>query len=894
MFAFRRLWLVVRHLLGRTRRDRDLDAELQSYLDLRGDELRRRGMPPEAAARRARIDLGGVAPVTEAVRAVRTGAALDRTWQDVRYALRGLRRSRGFAAAAIGTLALGVGANLAVFAVVDAAVFKPLPYAEAERLVEIERVVNRGRANQSRESQLPWEHVDAWRSESRLFDMAAALRWPGSAKVGDGDSAESTTIGRLSPELLRMLGVRPQIGRWFAPEDLADGSPVVLLTDTYWRTRLGAVRDVVGATLAINGRPHTIVGVMPAQFAWRVEAPVWPVSVAGWVPLDEFQERTQSKVQTVSTIFRLRPGLSLGDARRQLGAAAARHATAAGVSVPDDVELAPLDDRRMLTDSNMALFALLGAVGLLVLIACANVANLVVARSISRQREFSLRGALGASRGRLVRQTITESLVLATIAGGAAVVFAALSRGLLVALVPAELGLFRANPAAIDGRAVAACAVLVLLATVISALPSALRTRRTDLGVLLAGSERSIGTSGVGRAALAVLQSTQVALTVVLLAGCMLLAASFVRLVRTDLGFDPDGLAYLSLDLPRDRYPTAAAEDAFRDRLLAELRRAPSIESAAYAMSPPTGAIGNLLLRDDASEPVSTGASSDEGPLIRILLTDPAGFDLIGQRVVAGRSFNAADTTTSPPVAIVDEESAARLYPGESPIGKEIRYRRAGPWLTIVGVVSRVQPRRFTVRDNRIDVYRPFAQRDFAQGAAPLLLRDRDGDTARALAAARSVVRVLDPAIDVPAGGAVANQYAWNYDSPRFYTTLMSLFAGLALATAGVGLSGLLNFSVVRRRHEIGVRVALGASPGGVRAMILRDAIAPVLVGAAAGLVAALWLSRYLASMLYEITPSHPVSYVAAVGVLGATALLAAWAPARRATRLDPSTTLRE
>jgi putative ABC transport system permease protein len=630
---------------------------------------------------------------------------------------------------------------------------------------------------------------------------------------------------------------------------------------------------------------------MPASFAWRVDAPVWPVSVAGWLPIDEGRDRAQAAPAPLAAIFRLRPGLSLDNAHREVSAAAARHAAIGEANATYDASIVPLDDRRVLTSRNVPLFVLLGAVAMLVLVACVNVANLVVARSLSRQRELSLRAAIGASRGRLVRQAVTESLVLATLAGVFAILVALLSRGALVAFVPAELGLFRANPAAVDARTIGACAGLVLLATVFSALPSVLRTRRTDLGALLAGSERSTGSSPFKRPALAFLQSAQVALTVVLVAACMLLATSFVRLVHTDLGFDPAGLAKLAVDLPGDRYPTVAARDEFFARLLDELRRTPSIASATYANSPAFAGVVGYLSRP---EELTSGAAEDPQRLIRIMLVAHDAFDVIGQRIVAGRPFSASDGATFAPVAIIDANSAERLYPGESPVGRQIRYRDNEPWLTIVGVVSPVKAARFARSGTRVDVYRPYAQQEFGQfWPRSLLVREREGDAARAIGAARAVVRRLDPALPALAGEPVIDEYASTYDSPRFHLTLMSLFAGLALTTAAVGLFGLLNFSVVRRRREIGVRIALGASQVRVRIMILRDALLPVVFDVATGLLVALWATEAMRWMLYETTPSDPLSYAAALGVLALTAAVAAWLPAQRATRVDPAVTLR-
>ncbi len=897
MRMIRRLWSAARNLIFRSRRDRDLDDELQSYLDLRADELGRHGVPPEMAARRARLDLGGIAPVTESVRASRAGAAAERAWADARYALRGLRRTPGFAAVAIGTLALGIGANLAVFAVVDAALLKPLPYAEPNRLVDITQIANPGTPFEVSVVGLSWVTYNRWRAETRIFDAAATYRRGQQRVTLDGVSVSSRTyVGAVSSDLLQLLGVQPLLGRWFNQDDGQNGNGAILLAESFWRSSLGADRSVVGRSLVVDGRPHLIVGVMPATFRWSIANEY----TIGWRPYLEAVERAAARNagDGPNTIFRLRDGLPFAAAERELDLAAERHKREGLTKSQAAVDLIHIDWRDdSVSDTDIALLILWAAAAIVVLVACANVANLVLARQLGRSAEIAVRGALGATRGRIAAQLFTENLVLAGLGGIAGWWVLTLGINLIPRLVPAELRLFAANPLALDARALTACVALVLLATVFCSVPAALRVSSPrGLGAMTPGLRLTGETPSGGRLR-GWLLASQVALTVVLLSGSSLLGSSLLRIVTTDVGFNSKGLGYVTLSLPRDRYSTAAATDAFFDALKARVRALPSVRDVVRASPPPAAGLpGGQFVRRGTDD--TEAAMNEEGTVkritsprpLRILGVEPDFFRVVGLSLVEGRLFAASDTEGSEPVALLDESSARFHWPGQSAIGKQFRTSALDPsWITIVGVVRDVKLAGFHALTPRTVAYFPAAQL-----APPNLLFRTDGDLRAAIVSVQEIVRAMDPQLDRTDAGAVTDLYGRAYETPRFYTTLMALFAGLALLTSAVGLFGVLSFMVSRRRREIGIRIALGAGRARVRALVVRDVLTPVVIGAAAGLVIALWLTRYLASMLYQITPTDPVSYLAALGALVGVATVAAWLPARSATRVDPAITLRE
>lgn len=886
-----RLWSTVRNLSSRSRVDADLADELDSYVHLLADEEQAAGRDPAEAARRARLQLGGAESVKESVRASRAGAGIERVRRDVVHTLRSLRRTPGFAALTIVTLALGIGATTVIFSVADAALFKPLPYRDPDRLVDMVRVLGRGTAEQVGLVGLDWNGIDRWRAEPQIFEQIATFGTFRAVTPAPGGTAGAPRVGSVSAGLLQMLGVRPLLGRWFTADECATDSRVVLLAEVFWRRAFGGRRDVLGKTLALDGQPYTIVGVMPPTFFFRV-ANSWTI---GWIPFDEAAARRQHAQH--QELLKLRAGLSVPAAKALVHALGERRQGDVAPETRADFDLIPLDNRnvRISRTTSTAVMVLLGAVVFVLLIASANVAALMLARALARRRELAVRAALGASRARLAAQLVTESLVIATLAGGAAAALAFLGLPALPALVPERLNLFVANPAAIDLRSGAVCATSVLVAGLLCGMVAAWRAGRADLATALETGDRQAGLSRRNRSLNALLQGSQVALTFVLLAGAGLLATSFVRMVTTPSGYDANGLAYASVNLPRARYPDRVSQNAFFDQLTARLAALPGVRGAALADLPSKRGLERGI--------TAFGHENDRertGGLVTQYWIDPQALGVLGLALRAGRGFGPEDGATSPPVALIDAHAAQFYWPHQSAIGQRFRIGRSittgdirsdAPWITIVGVVAAVKTGSFDSPYGTIQIYRPAAQVTYLRPSRTFLLR-LDGPSARPLALAQSVVHAMDPAL-APDVGLVEDTYTDTFVTPHFYLVLMSSLAGLALVVAAIGLYGILSYSVGRRTREIGIRLALGASLGRIRRTVVADALVPVASGLAIGLAAALWMTRSLSSLLYDTAPDDLVAYAIVIGLFLLVAAIAALVPAIRATRVDPVTALR-
>jgi putative ABC transport system permease protein len=880
MRTLHRLRALFRNLLHGSRVDRDLSAELESYVDLLADEKHGSGMDDATARRAARLDLGGVAPVAESVRASRAGAGLERVWQDVRYALRGLRRSPAFAAMAITLLALGIGANTAIFSIADASIFKPVPYKNPDQLVEMAYVSQRGTVEERRQIGLSWKALDRWREQRQVFAGIATFAYARAMRVDGALAGSPTMVGQLSPDVLELLGLSPRLGRPFVADDLQNGA-VVLLSEPFWTQIFHRDPAVLGRTLTMDGRPYVIVGVMPASFLFRVGGR----NTVAWIPYDEAADRARANPRGGSTIMRLRPGLSLAAAEREVDAAALRMQEGAVGGEPWEVDLMPFDSRSWSRNATpTTLLVLLGAVTCVLLIACANIANLLLSRVFARQREIAVRSALGATRGRIIRLFLTEGLVLASIGGLAAVILAWWIVIAAPTLIPGTLGLFGVNQPMLDSRALAFCALTVVLTSLLCGLAPSWRASQSDITSGLEGSPRVAGAGRGSRRLRHTLQAVEVALTLVLLSGAGLLAASFVRMTTTETGFDIDNLAYVSLSLPTARYPAAAVQREFYDGLLERVRHVPGVRAATYGPPPSGSGWGNFIPRGRENDAAVRGGQ------LSLYKVDPDYFAVAGIPLKEGRGFGPDDGAGSPPVAVIDEQTARLQWPGQSAIGQQFRYSPLVPWITVVGVAGHIKTKAFTATTGTSQAYFPSAQ-DSSQAYRALLVRAEDPLTW--MSVVRTVARDADATLLMPTPALVANDYDDALTGPRFYLSLMAALGGLALLTAAIGLYGVLNYSVTQRSREIGVRITLGAGPRQIQGLVLGEALPPVLAGAAAGLVGSWWLTRYISSLLYQVTPHDPMTLTVVVAVLVGVALLAAVAPARRAARVDPVTTLR-
>lgn len=880
MKHFHHLRALLRNWSRRRRVERDLKDELQAYADLVADEHRGRGADDEEAARRGRVTLGGIEPVAEVVRASRAGMGVDRLVQDVRYAIRGLRRSPGFAAMAVLTVGLGIGVSTTIFAIVDAAVFKPLPYRDPDRLVDIAQVRGRGTTSEARYLGLSWAQVDQWRAEPTLFEGIEVFGLPRRVKEIDGTSLPLAALGHLSPGIFQLLGIYPSIGRPFTDADLVPGPSALLLSDGYWRLGFGANRDVLGRTVSIEGQPHIVVGVMPATFRWGIGRGDLTI---GWTLLDEQAERTaNARKMNTGEIVRLRSGLTIEAAERELDAAALRLQAATPPDERWEVDLVPMDSRREhFADTRLLLFVFLAASGFVLLIPCANVANLLLARGLGRRSELAIRSALGATRLRIVRHLITEGLVLASLGGLAAVVLTWWSTEVIPHYVPLQLPLFAANPLETDGRVVAFCIAAVAATGVLCSVLPALRHSRHHAGDLANGKVRTAGARSRRRLSGRLLM-TQVALALVLLCGHALLASSFIRLLIVDPGYRLDGLTRVVISVPPDHYSGSRAVELFDD-LVARIRRLPGVAAVTVGSSPAGDLTARLEVEGQQTSPVADS-----------LYVSADYFSAIGIPLTVGRAFAADDSQASPRVTIVSDSLAQAVWPGESPIGKRIRYTEYEEWTTVVGVARDIKSAHVAAGGLRhFQAYRPLTQDDGMYATSRSILFLADGDPSAVSARIADIVAAAEPAAAFTNNGEVAVEYSVVRQTPRVYLFLMSVMALLALTMATVGLYAATNYAVAGRAHEIGIRLALGANPRLIRRAVMADALRPVLAGASVGLVAAFWLTRLLTTTLYEVTPGDPLSMIAAVAVLMTAAVLGVLAPARRASRIDPAATLR-
>jgi len=862
-------------LLARLRQrdlDSEADAELRFHLAMQTQTNLSRGMPADEARRAALRAFGGIEQAREAVRDERA-IWLDRIWQDVRFAWRQARRTPGFTATAVITLALGVGANVAIFSVVDAALFRPLPYKNADRLVNL-FVTVQTRAGGQIQVEVTGRHIDDLRAIRQVFEGIDAFLDFRPKALATGSDA-SPQVGAFTPTFPAFLGVPPQLGRAFTQDDVI-ASDRIIISDAYWQRAFNRDRDVIGKTIAFSDETCIVVGVMPPTFRYFVGA-----QTDAWLPLDE---RDGDRLAA-----RIRPGITLAQAQRELNAALARPGS---TWKPLAVEIAPAEWNRGADSSSsagstrMMLFSLLGAMGFVLVIACVNVANLLLSRSFTRQREIAVRGSLGATRFQLIRQFLIEGLVLAGLGGVAATVLAWWVIRAIPAIVPARLtySVLGASMPQLDVRVLAfGCLAAMLTGVVCGAVPACRATQSSATDGLVAGGQSVAGPSRGQRRVRDAFQTLQVAMTMVLLVGAGLLLASLIRMVTVSTGYDPENLGNAYLTFPQTANARLVQRRAFFDELIARITTVPGIRAATVGQSPVGGRAGYRFLPDERD-----GLAENTAPLEQFDVR-PDYFRVVGIPLREGRIFGPEDGPNAPPVAIISENAARRFWPGQSAIGQRFTWFPGQPLLTVVGVVPHIKT--IELARDGVEAYRPAAQ----AGEASSLLFRVSGDPAPAIAAIRAAIRSIDPRVTVSRITMVDSLFA-EFDpigSSRFYGLLLGAGAGLGLVMAAVGLYGLLSYSVSRRTREIGVRIALGAGMWRVRWMVVVEGVAPVAVGIAVGLVAGNWLSRLVASQLFQVKPHDPVVLGAIVMLFVLVCAVAAFVPVRRATRVDPAEALR-
>ncbi len=799
--------------------------------------------------------------------------------QDLRHGLRLIQKAPGFAAAAVVLMALGIGANTAIFTVVDAVLLRPLPFPAPERLVRLWHVPPaKSFPGMSTFSVSPANYLD-WRSQARSFSGMAAYG-PRELTLTGGDRPEALTAGLVTSDFFSVVGVQPLLGRTFTrDEDGPGGGHVVVLSNSFWRRRFAADPRIVGRTLALDGERSTIVGVMPAT----LDFPAWGATdVPLWAPLAwSEKERAVRGIHDYNVVARLAPGATLRQAQAEMDAISARLAR----QYPADDQgwgavVAALPEY-LVRSVRPALLILLGAVAFVLLIACANVANLTLAKSLGRQKEMAIRAALGASQGRVLRQVLTESTLLA-LAGGALGLFVAhFGVSLILAFLATDLP--RAVEVGLDGTVLAFALAVSLASGLVAGLAPALRMTGAELQeTLKAGLGRTDAESG-GYRTRGALVALEVALSLVLSVGAGLLVRSLWELHGVDPGFDPEGVLTMTVALPEARYPLPVERDAFAGRVLDRLRALPGVESAA--------AIDSLPMTGGSTQPiVVAGRAAElaaEQPEVAVRRISPGYLHAMRIRLRSGRDFTAGDRAGSAAVVLVSESMARRFWPGEDPLGKRLTLTFAPETSRqVVGVVADVKQEGLDAATPPTALYEPLAQAPWTR--LSLVLRTGSARPAAAAPAAIAAIHEIDREESVQSVLTMDEILAETLAQRRFSMLLLAAFAGLALVLAAVGIYSVLSYSVGRRAREIGIRMALGAEVHDVLRLIVAEGMRPALLGMAAGLAAALALGRLLASLLYGVTASDPATLAAVSLLLLGVALLASLLPAYRAARIEP------
>ncbi len=864
-----RISSLFRNLIRRRRVERDLSDEVSSYLDLSTQRKVKEGLSESDARRAALVELGGAEQVKELVRDARLGHFLATRMQDVRYAFRTLRKAPVFSLTVAVVLALGIGSTALMFTIVNSVLLEGPRFPEAERLFTLwQRIPEEPRVSFS-----PKE-FRAWQEQTQVFEALAFVTGTGFTISGKGDP--ELVIGRqITPSFFRVTGALPAIGRTFT--DAEENDRVVVLSHALWRDKFGQRPEVLGESVTMNGAPYTIIGVMPETFIF--EGPDAKLFVPTSLSSPVLAQHPDAHFLRV--IGRLKPGVS----RQQLEAEV--NLLGPRVDDPDDQtnrRYYALSLKELTTGELRApLLVLLSAVAFLLLIACANVANLTLARSTARQSEMAIRAALGASRTRLIAQLLTESALLACIGGAGGIGIAIwgldLLRNFAAQNLPELLAAHVDLPVLLFAIAVSA------LAGILFGLGPAFSASRPSLQTALKGATRSTSGADFTRQLLVL---AEVAIAAVLLIGCTLMMRSFATLVRVDPGFRAANVLTANAGLPKERYPTAAEMLQFYRASLAKLRGLPGVEATGLVTHLPFGgnSWGNGF--DVEGQPANAGA--DYSAQIRPI--SPGYFAALAIPIRHGNDFTERDNENAPGVAIVNELLAKRFWPNESPIGKRIRYSK--DWLSIIGVCGNIKHARLDANsDMEIYVVYPQVPGEVLQ----FLGRDlnyvvRSANPGVVATEIRGAIRSLDPntVVKINTMEALVRE---STAQPRFRTWLIGIFSIFALTLACLGIYGVIAYLVTQRYKEIGIRLALGATRANILQLILARTFRLTAVGIIAGLVAAFFLSRFLSSILFGITAHDAVTFVAVPLCLVAIALLAGYLPARRATRVDPVTSLR-
>jgi putative ABC transport system permease protein len=883
-----RLYHLWRNLWHRDQIEQELGEEVEAYLQMVIEvKIRDEGLSPAEARRAAVIEIGGAEQVKEQVREVRMGQTLETIWQDVRYGARLLVKQPTFTLVAIVTLALGIGANTTIFSVINALLLKPLPFPEAERLV----LLWESQANDPQSRNIvSAPNFQDWQRQSDVFASMAIFDSGGKGyNLSGGGEPEQVSGVRVSSGFFEVLGVKPRLGRTFLPDDETPGKhQVVVISDGLWRSRFQSDPTLPGKTIKVDGEDFTVVGVMPPEFEFQF----WGGARQLWVPIFYTKGDRERGSHSFVSIARLKPGVTIEQASAQMNAVglglAEQYANDnAGKSVTvDPMGEFGLEDRRKM------LLTLLAVAGSVLLIACVNVANLLMARGAARQREFAIRSALGASRGRTVRQLMTESLLLAFAGGISGTLIAIWSSNLLLKVLPGNLRTvpFRSvNDISIDVKVLAFTWVITCLTGIIFGLAPALLFSRRNANESL--QEGSRGTTAGGGARLRhSLVILEIGLALVVLTGAGLMTQSMMNLLNVEPGLNPSNVLVMNMSLPQENtYYSPPAHPQFAHDLQEQVGSIPGVVAVSAISQLPIGGgmAGRSFVIEGRPDP---GRENQPGASYSVICPDY--FKTMGIRLLSGREFTEQDSQNAPGVIIINETMARRYWPDEDPIGKRIKigyYESDGPWLTVVGLHQDVRQGGLD-RPARAQFFRPYNQA--AWPVMTVVVRTVSSPGGFINPVKQALARV-EPDRAVSGIRTMDEVMASSLTPRRFPMLLLLAFSFIALTLAAVGISGVVSFSVSQRTREIGIRLALGARKGDVLRLVLNRSMGAAIMGIGLGLVGSFALTRFLTELLFEVKPMDPIVLAAVALILAAVAFLSSYLPARRATKVDPMKALR-
>jgi putative ABC transport system permease protein len=808
---------------------------------------------------------------------------MDALWQDIRFGFRMLMKNPGFAAVAVLTLTLAIGVNTAIFSMVNAVLLRPLPFIDPDRLVIVSETARRDTVER-RSASYP-DFVD-WRDQNQVFEQIAAF----------DDASFALTVAN-EPERLRgewvsasyfpLLGLNMTMGRTFLPEEdrTPDTHPVVIVSHSLWQRRFNADPNLIGKSLRVNDQDYTVVGIGPAGFNGLSS------NAEFWIPFIMADAGTSDKSLPLrgrrwhEVIARLKPGISMGQAQAEMDTIARRLEQAYPATNKDRGVLLIPADEEFTGEFQSTLLVLLGAVAFVLLISCTNVANLLLARAASRHKEMAIRAALGASRWRVIRQLLTESTVLAGVGGGVGLLSAAWGVDALIALSPVTFPSFISI--GMDERVLVFTLGVSVLTGIIFGLAPAVGASKTDLNESLKEGGKGSTSGPQHRRARSVLVVTEVALALVLLVGAGLMIRSLERLRAFDPGFKADNVVTARVRLPEQRYSPEKISD-FSRRLIEKLEAVPSAESVSIASDVPLGGVVSAI-----NIAVEGGTETENVIRAYTHRVSPRFFSTLGIPLLRGRDFSPQDSAQAPKVIIISDSMARRFWPGQDPVGKRIS-RGSGEhlrWYSIIGVAGDVKHRSLVRdQDRDPDLYFPLAQ----EPDTGLVVSVRAaGDTASVISALRRELLSLDPTLPLYDIATMDQFLDDQMTEERFSTLLLGIFALLAIVLASVGIYGVMSYSVAERTHEFGIRLALGAGQRDVLKLVIGQGMIVVLIGISIGLGAALALTRLIATMLYSVSATDPMTFAIVSLLLATVALVACYVPARRATKVDPLVALR-